>query len=767
MAHTQRSDGYAVTESFNESNVGEATDMTFRNLDRENGNIVADPPSPIMYGNNEDIVADPPSSVGYLDNDVSPVTTSTPEHQLPENYRVSEATTRPTGTQGTGTNHDALIATPPTSPTRLNSKPDVQSDAPKGWPNKSKPIKHSIPILIWTAILDFLLFSCSVAFFAFALVVQNYKQASTADNPRATRMLINATRYVSIILDIMAWRTLTLNEGPTVFPILFASVIGRATHAILLWRIERGERIGILDTLATSTSLTNVVVSQFQLRMFTFLGISLVAFWSMSPIGGQATLRQMSIGTADTVTPTTFGYVVNHPISQVDLIGSFYPLDQVVNALFGAALMGSEAAKTSPLDAWGNVKIPRIERYEEGSEADAEGWHDTKDRDLNSFSSLIGMPTIGINSSQFVDYKLSLQSSYLNLQCSSVGEDPNYSRPENYTTVSGSGADISYLWTNERNQSRLEIPPESLPPMLFQYIPHYGNMGNESRNFNCSIHTTYVETEVYCGTSTTCVPTRVRRSQLDQLPPAWTLLDIDESPAQVLFDGLIESTRGSLADPSIIDLYLGDPVLTASVYMGYTPIASEKDFTVRMGQLLNAYYTCMIGQHVVAGGLGNQSAYYTGTNFTFIPNYDELPVPTQGGRFDSKPMVWYTPGTYTVRREVIVAHKPWVVVLCIISILLILSSLVSPFLQVFFIRAPDLAMNISSLATRDNKYVPLPASGSSMDASKRARLLKAMRVRFGDVREADASGWLAISVMDGGGREAPSVERIQKGRRYD
>jgi hypothetical protein len=292
-------------------------------------------------------------------------------------------------------------------------------------------------------------------------------------------------------------------------------------------------------------------------------------------------------------------------------------------------------------------------------------------------------------------------------------------------------------------------------------------MGNESRNFNCSIHTKYVETEVYCGTSTTCAPTRVRRSQLDQLPPAWTLLDIDESPAQVLFDGLIESTRGSPADPSIIDLYLGDPVLTASVYMGSTPIASEKDFTVRMGQLLNAYYTCMIGQHVVAGGLGNQSAYYTSTNFTFVPDYAELPVPTQGGRFDSKPMVWYTPGTYTVRREVIVAHKPWVVVLCIISILLILSSLVSPFLQVFFIRAPDLAMNISSLATRDNKYVPLPACGSSMDASKRARLLKGMRVRFGDVREANASGWLAISVMDGGGREAPSVERIPKGRRYD
>jgi hypothetical protein len=71
-----------------------------------------------------------------------------------------------------------------------------------------------------------------------------------------------------------------------VFPILFASVLGRAVHAILIWRLENGERIGILDTLAGSTSLTSTFTSQLQLRRITLLGVTLIAVWALSPVGG-------------------------------------------------------------------------------------------------------------------------------------------------------------------------------------------------------------------------------------------------------------------------------------------------------------------------------------------------------------------------------------------------------------------------------------------------------------------------------------------------
>ncbi|OAG25681.1 hypothetical protein CC77DRAFT_1015059 [Alternaria alternata] len=46
----------------------------------------------------------------------------------------------------------------------------------------------------------------------------------------------------------------------SVFPISFAVVLGRATHAALRWRLESGERCGTLDVLAGSTSLTSTIV---------------------------------------------------------------------------------------------------------------------------------------------------------------------------------------------------------------------------------------------------------------------------------------------------------------------------------------------------------------------------------------------------------------------------------------------------------------------------------------------------------------------------
>lgn len=46
---------------------------------------------------------------------------------------------------------------------------------------------------------------------------------------------------------------------------------------------------------------------------------------------------------------------------------------------------------------------------------------------------------------------------------------------------------------------------------------------------------------------------------------------------------------------------------------------------------------------------------------------------------------------------------------------------------------PDILMNISSLATRNNPYVPLPNYETYLDASDRARLLRNFKVRFGDI----------------------------------
>jgi hypothetical protein len=65
-----------------------------------------------------------------------------------------------------------------------------------GWPSSPKPIKTPIYISVLNGLFDILLLACSIAFLAFALIVNIHDQHPTAENPRLTTALLNATKYV-------------------------------------------------------------------------------------------------------------------------------------------------------------------------------------------------------------------------------------------------------------------------------------------------------------------------------------------------------------------------------------------------------------------------------------------------------------------------------------------------------------------------------------------------------------------------------------------
>jgi hypothetical protein len=73
---------------------------------------------------------------------------------------------------------------------------EKQSKMLPGWPSSPKPIKTPIYIKVLNTMFDVLLFTCSVAFLVFALLVNVHDQDSTAENPRLTTTLLNATKYV-------------------------------------------------------------------------------------------------------------------------------------------------------------------------------------------------------------------------------------------------------------------------------------------------------------------------------------------------------------------------------------------------------------------------------------------------------------------------------------------------------------------------------------------------------------------------------------------
>jgi hypothetical protein len=133
-----------------------------------------------------------------------------------------------------------------------------------------------------------------------------------------------------------------------------------------------------------------------------------------------------------------------------------------------------------------------------------------------------------------------------------------------------------------------------------------------------------------------------------------------------------------------------------------------------------------------------------------------------------KTRAWPSEGTHSTKIEIIVAHKEWVTTLCIASILLIFLSLVSPVVRHSLINGPELIMNISSLGTRDNSLIDVPDTGTYLDPSERARLLKDVKVRFGSVANGNSSGEVVkgLAIASVADPEGVPVERIRKRELY-
>ncbi|CAN9181685.1 unnamed protein product [Alternaria alternata] len=639
---------------------------------------------------------------------------------------------------------------------------------PQGWPTSPSRIKRPLSTMLLDWASDIALFAFSSCFFVFSLVVMSYDGDLTSENPTATTVLTRATKY-----------------SPTIFPLLFASVVGRAAHAILLWRLEKGEQIQVLDTLATSTSLTNTVTSQFQLRQISALSVLLVIIWMLSPIGGQASLRQMSIETVVNRSDSSIRYVV--PFKEFNNWGSRE--FSAPNTLFVSAMFAGSSTKASPVDLWGNVKMPKIEHYEKTAKPDSNGWFKTRsgDNDLAAYVSFVGIPIDGVkNKTATTDYEFHLQTEYLQLTCAFFEDTRTYGPyPSNYTELLPSDAEHvtgtrSVIWWSGDVWNRSKKAFETLKPFNFSYVEYDGAA-------SCSVKNSYVEVEVLCAVNSTCQAVQVRRSQLPQLPPTVTLMN-DGGTLRMVMLWMMSSIGfqdGNSAIPPILEDYLRDPSLvmsgdiTSTVVQDTTPAwpISDEALSDRFSQLLNSYWSCIYGIYTLTGGINDATAYLWDTNITFLPPKRNLSNagftyidPNSSGSYNfsndgsKKSKVWTSQGNKYEHIEVIMAHRPWAATLAIASLVLIAFSLVPPLVRHFLTAGQDIAMNFSSLATRNNTHVPIPAGGSFLPASDRFRLLKNLRLRFADAESKSDVGNLVIAAQ---GVERAEYSRVRKGRLYE
>ncbi|CAN9245625.1 unnamed protein product [Alternaria alternata] len=543
----------------------------------------------------------------------------------------------------------------------------------------------------------------------------------------------------------------------------------------MLWGLETGQRIAVLDTLAGRTSLTSTVVSQVHLRRVSYVGLALVAIWMLSPVGGQSSFRQITFGPRHASENTTYLYVAPGPQMWVPDGGT---TESNLNSIFTAAPLSSATQEGSPRDPWGHIKVPRVQYYEKISSADDQGWYKTENGTEDTYSSLIGIPMSGIDSTDFVEYAATIEAMYFHLDCE-------------FDTIPG-GLDFEYnhhkswfgdLSWSENTTERAMMHENDLKPFSFMLT------WENSDVLNCTIETTYVEVAVSCPTYRTCSVSRIRRSHLKHPPLAYTLLGLNYGLNGTMWEQTINSSsqlfsRGYLNDPK-------DP--RSGLRSGFA-LSSQRptsDSATRLGQMLNTYWAAMNGKNVFTSGV-NEVTIWTDPNISWEyqdTSQDLTEVPSINGTYRTNSTgiiykvlhngtnstvyeasynaesaylarAWESSGTKRSSTEVFQAHWGWVVALMISSTVLITASLIPFYLRTFFLRGPDILMNISSLATRESTYLALPTTGTYLSASDRSRCLKDVRIAFRDVEKDRENGRLAIQQVE------KVITPLKKGRKY-
>ena len=611
---------------------------------------------------------------------------------------------------------------------------DSTQGVPSGWPVGPQPLHNSLADTIFDFIYDVTIVALSLVFLVFGLLVKQYDGASVDQHKGLTRGLIEATKY-----------------GPTIFPILFAAVVGRALKGLLSWRLERGAELGTLDVLSGSYTLVSTVITQLTLRILSVTGLLLIILWALSPVGGQASLRVMTVGNATTNSTTSFEYVNRRTSFNLFRNADDSTILAVVNGLVVASLLNPN--KDLPVDTWNNVKIPMIEPLEAASGPEDDGWY-RPSGNQTVYSSLIGIPVSNMTYSDH-NSSFSMESFYWHVDCpvlTHFWQPPhtNLSAEPWVTTLGFAGT----LASNRSSNSTLcgKAPPpgqkDDVAPRILVFNS-YDSLSSKTGSI-CNIRTSYVETEISC-LGTACAVSKMRRSQKSRPTSSWTYLDEHGCSNFLYFSGIFTNLiTGHDATPTPIDAYFVDPddpfnaTLTYELNPGLYSLGQDT-YAIRFAQLLNTLWTATSALYSISGGLNAETSAKN----------------TAPDGFSNTALTESATGTRSTNVEVIVCHNGWLAALVLSSFAMVAASLAHPIVR-FFRKAPDFSVNVSTMI-RDNPHVALPSNGSNLDTSQRSRLLKNKRVRFGDVTPYNDVGHLAVGSIDDGG----IVAQANKNRLYD
>ncbi|KAE8384732.1 hypothetical protein BDV23DRAFT_188913 [Aspergillus alliaceus] len=532
----------------------------------------------------------------------------------------------------------------------------------------------------------------------------------------------------------------------TAFPLIFSAVVGRMTKRITSWRLERGSSLRSLELLNGSTTLINSISTYLSLRHFNLLGASLVLLWAVSPLGGQSPLQVLRTRRVTSTFANTMSYLNMSSPGHAYFGGTSSTVTgkPFVEAVYYASLLAPANVKSSGMDAWGNVKIPFLPTV--SSLSNHTGWVDLTNEAVN-YSSLAGVPIMGLEKSGNVSFVI--PSTYFVLERPSkpsvktIRPYPPVDPTANLTgyRLNGQGFSSSYrpdyidvdpilLQTKYKNVSVLELGGMS------------GKMSFNANNMNMTayfqLNQVYIEAVVVCSVGQSRVASSSthdhscsvramrRRENIPEIAYNW------QQWLGFSWTNMISYFSQTTMNPnySIPEAYIRNPdsPLAANLSDPSTALVDWDTLTLRLSQLFNTYAFGSLDPTAIIQSSSSKFSNETGAHGAYFNN---LPV-------------------YTV-------NWVWLSIFSAATSILTLCALTLTTLH-FFTLNPDILGYVST-ATMYSSHLPVPPGGSTLNGEERARLLKDMAIRLGDVQQYDlVTGQLSFGTISSAAR--PHLGRL-------
>jgi hypothetical protein len=514
-----------------------------------------------------------------------------------------------------------------------------------------------------------------------------------------------------------------------------------------LWKAQEGATVAELEQYQASTSLPSTVKMVVLLRAFSWTSAGLVLLWSWFYLGSQAVSREFAYRDSGPYDNTILMSPDAEVLSLFQLATEPTAIELVpINAAFNRAMFANGPQRSSTLgdlksklskfaaDPFDAALTPILETSSDTllGPPDRDGWR--TGWNLTEFAAYSGVPVLSPRdvSLNYMGY-YTMNTSYIWPNCSDVVFSGLSSFP------SGVQRGFQTVWN-----STSHVTDDGLPTVD---VWTRDDIYNKTIRGRCSLSRKYVQVKGTCD-MVRCNSYSVRQN------PNTTLL-----PNNTPFKNPVFSKRffHNLLISSGIPVGLENATYPIESFLVYRPINSSDS-----GNATSYVWSSVFSDASIQLSLSQTMSYLINTYLSASQANGGLNSPAVQLYADTSNATNYEPEAYINRTKTLTNWTavdaygapyepeyriviPWIVLDFITCTILLLAAYASVWLRIQTV-CPDVFGYVSSM-TRDNPHIPVPKGGSTMSGVERARAMKNVRVKIGELERQDgAPGHIGLAL---------------------